>query len=223
MELFKKLLLLETENTSQKEVDYTISVINKVYNEWKKQKRRINAVDIVTTSVNKLANINPALMDQVHKAAKLKATILIMRCLDNPIWKPVEAKEKIYKRLYPLINVLQNEKPNSGTEGSLRDIIMTRLSASIAYQEHEGQLFIAYEPKLPTSYMQHLFGSRTAPVKTYRMSSLSLPEDFDSLIEILKINYEKALKKFQTKENGEPCGTRTQHTQLERLLILPKI
>lgn len=197
MELFKQLLLIESEIASVKEVDYTISVINKIYNEWKKQKRRINAVDIVTTSVNKLANINPETIKNCHQAAKTKATIIIMRCLDNPIWKPVEAKEKIYKRLYPLINVLQNEKPNSGTEGSLRDSIMTRLSASISYQEHEGKLFIAYEARLPTSYMKHLFGSRTAPVKTYRMASLALPEEFESLIEILRINYEKAVERFQ--------------------------
>lgn len=196
MKLFNELLLIESEIASTKEVDHTISVINKVYNEWKKTKRRINAVDIVTTAVNKLANINPSVLEHVHKAARLKTSIIIMRCLDNPIWKPLDAKEKIYKRLYPLINMLQNEKPNSGTDGTLKDIIMTRLSAAIAYQDSKGEVFVAYEPKLPKSYIQHIFGARVAPIKTYRMGSLPLPENFDSLVEILKTNHEKALTKF---------------------------
>ena len=196
MELFKKLLLVETERASSKEVDYAISVINKTYNEWKKTKRRINAVDIITTSVNALAKISPSTIQQCHKVAKQKAAIIIMRCLNNPIWKPLDTKEKIYNRLFPIIEVLQNEDPNSGTLGTLRDTIMTRLSASIAYQDSEGKVFVAYEPRLPKSYMKHIFGSRVAPVKTYRMQSLPLPDEFESLVKILKINHEKALKKF---------------------------
>ena len=195
MELFKSFLILETEKSANREVDYAISIINKVYNEWKKVKRRINAVDIVSNSVNRLSNLNPVVIDRIHAAAKKKLVIIIMRCLDNPIWKPVENKEKIYKKLFPLISKLQNEHPNTGTSGSLRDVIMTRLSAAVAYEMCKAKVFVAYEPKLPTSYMRFIFGSDT-PVKTFRMASLTLPEDFETLVDTLKLNQQKALAKF---------------------------
>lgn len=195
MQLFQKFLLVESQKAANKEIDHAITIINKIYNEWKKIKRRINAVDIVSTSVNKLSNIDPVMVDKIHAAAKAKLVIIIMRCLDNPVWKPIGAKEKVYKKLYPLIAKLQNEVPNTGTGGTLREVIMTRLSASLAYQNSRGEVFVAYEPRLPNSYMRFLFGNET-PAKTYRMQSLSLPEDFETLVELLRINHEKAAARF---------------------------
>jgi hypothetical protein len=195
MDLFKNMLLQEHQRRAAAEIDNVITVINKVYNEWKKRKRRINAVDIVTTSANKIANINPALIDHIHKAARAKLVIIIMRCLDIPVWKPIDTKEKIYKKLYPLIKRLQNDIVNTGTDGKLRDVIMTRLSAAISHQMTQCEVFVAYESRLPTSYIRFLFGS-TPPEKTYRMQSLLLPTDFDALVDILKINQEKAMKRY---------------------------
>lgn len=195
MELFQKFLILESETRANKEVTHSIAVINKVYNEWRKVKRRTNSVDMITTSVNKIAGIDPSLINKIHAAGKQKLVIIIMRCMDNPVWKPLAAKEKIYKKLFPLISALQNEVPNSGTSGTLKDIIMTRLSAAISHQDSKGDVFVAYEPRLPNSYMRFLFGAET-PAKTYRMQSLMLPEEFESLIDILKINHEKAAERF---------------------------
>jgi hypothetical protein len=195
MELFKQLLILESQKRSAQLVDQTIAVINKVYNEWKKRKRRINAVDIVTTSINKIANIDPLLIHQIHKAAKAKLVIIIMRCLDIPIWHKLESKERAYKKLYPLIKILQNEQVNTGTNAALRDVIMTRLSAAVSYQETRGEVFVAYETKLPSSYIRFLFGN-DPPSKTYRMQALSLPAEFDSLVKVLELNQEKAMKKY---------------------------
>jgi hypothetical protein len=195
MDLFKTMLLQEHQKRAAAEVDNAVTVINKIYNEWKKRQRRINAVDIITTSANKIANINPTLVDHIHKAARAKLVIIIMRCLDLPVWKPIETKEKIYKKLYPLIKRLQNDVVNTGTNGKLRDVIMTRLSAAISHQTSQCEVFVAYESKLPTSYIRFLFGS-TPPEKTYRMQSLLLPADFDSLVDILKINQDKAIKRY---------------------------
>lgn len=195
MDLFKNILLQESEKAAAKETDYAITIINKVYNEWKKVKRRINAVDIISTSVNKIGNLNPVLVDKIHAAARQKLVIIIMRCLDNPIWKPVGAKEKIYKKLFPLISKLQNDNTSSGTKGNLREVIMTRLSAAVAYEMCKAEVFVAYEPFLPKDYIRFLFGSNP-PAKTYRMASLPLPEDFETLIETLRINQEKAMEKF---------------------------
>ncbi len=190
MEFFKSLLLLETQRVAAKETAHAITVINKIYNEFKRIKRRINAVDIVTTAVNKISNIDPSVVDHIHAAAKKKLTIIIMRCLDLPPWKPLSSKERIYKKLYPLLTKLQNEDPNTTTGANLRDVVMTRLSTAISNQTKDSKIFVAYESKLPESYLRYLFGDKL-PEKTYRMASLPLPEDFQSLIEILKINYEK--------------------------------
>jgi hypothetical protein len=195
MKLFKQFIILESEKRSNREISHTINVINNIYNDWKKIKRRTNAVDMITTSVNKIANIDPSLINKIHAAAKQKLVIIIMRCMDNPVWKSPSTKEKIYKKLFPLISVLQNEIPNSGTGGTLRDVIMTRLSAGISHQSSKGEVFVAYEPRLPSSYMRFLFGADT-PAKTYRMQSLPMPEDFESLVEILRINHEKAAERF---------------------------
>lgn len=195
MELFKKLLLTENQRRSAAEIDQAITVISKIYNEWKKVKRRINAVDIITTSVNKISNINPSVVNHIHTAAKQKLVIIIMRCMDSPLWKPLDAKEKVYKKLYPLISKLQSEVPNTGTGGTLRDVILTRLSAAISYQTTQCEIFVAYEPRITKSYLRFLFGG-TPPVKTFRMQSLPLPEDFETLISTLKINQDKAIKKY---------------------------
>lgn len=195
MELFQNILLMETQKAAQKEVSYTIEIINKVYGEWKKTGRRKNAVDLITTSANKLANINPAVLCHVHDAAKLKLVITLMRCMDLPPWKPIESKAKLYKKLFPLIHRLQNVMPNTGTGGSLRDIIMTRLSAAISYQDKKNSVFVAYEPTMPKKYLVHIFGQRELPEKTYRMQTLPLPDDFETLVEILTINHQKAVSK----------------------------
>ena len=195
MEFFQKLLLIESEKAANRETDYAISIINKVYNDWKKVKRRINAIDIIASSVNRISSLDPAVVDKIHAAARQKLVIIIMRCLDTPLWKPVGGKEKIYKKLFPMISKLQNDQPNSGTTGSLREVIMTRLSAAIAYEMAKGEVWVAYEPKLPASYIRFLFGENT-PAKTYRMASLPLPDDFSTLIDTLRINQEKAMAKF---------------------------
>jgi len=195
MDIFKQFLLIESHKVAQKEIAHAITVISKIYNEWKKVKRRTNAVDIVTTSINKLSNISPEIVDQIHEAARQKLIIILMRCLDLPIWQKVERKEKAYKKLYPLISKLQSEIPNTGTNGTLRDVIMTRLSAAISYQTTQCEVFMAYEPRLSKSYLRFLFGGNP-PVKTFRMQSLPLPEDFETLVRTLTINQEKALKKY---------------------------
>jgi len=191
MNFFQQMLLQETQKAANKEVDHSITIINKIYNEFKRVKRRINAVDIITTAVNKISNIDPSVVDHIHAAAKMKLVIIIMRCMDLPPWRPLSGKEKVYKKLYPLIDKLQNESPNSGTGGNLRDVIMTRLSAAIATQENESKLFVAYEPRLPTEYIRYLFGDKK-PEKTYRMASLKLPAEYEELINILDINNQKA-------------------------------
>lgn len=196
MELFKKFIILEHQKAAAKEVEYSISIINKIYNEWRKIRRRINAIDIVATSSNKIANINPSVLDYIHDAAKAKLVIIIMRCIDLPVWKPLDSKQKIWRKLYPLISKLQGEIVKTGTGGTLRDVIMTRLSAAVAYQMNKNEVWICYEPRTTKSYIRFLFGPEP-PMKTYRMQALSLPEDYESLIDILKINQEKGMKKFE--------------------------
>lgn len=196
MEFFKNILLTETQKAAAKEVEYTIAIVNKIYNEWKKIKRRVNAVDIVTTSANKLSNIDPSFVDKIHEATKVKLCIIIMRCMDIPPWKPLETKERIYKKLYPLINRLQGESPKTGTGGNLRDVIMTRLSAAISHQRKDDGIFVAYEAKIPSNYFDFLFG-RDKPARTFRMQSLSLPDDFETLLNVLIMNHEKAVKKHK--------------------------
>ena len=196
--LFEQILLAETQKAAQKEVDYSISVINKIYNEWKKIHRRINAVDLITTSANKIAGINPEVVDYLHGPAKDKLAVILMRCMDIPPWRAVGSKEKIYKKLFPLIQRLETHNPNTGTGGNLREIIMTRLSAAIAHQDEAASVFVAYEPVLPAKYLKYLHGDKM-PEKTFRMASLSLPGDFDSLINILTINHDKAKAKAKVK------------------------
>ena len=84
MQLFKQLQLNETQRRSSMEVEHAIQVINAVYKEWKKTKRRKNAVDLITTSVNKVAHLDPSLIDHIHDASKVKLGAILMRCMDNP-------------------------------------------------------------------------------------------------------------------------------------------
>jgi hypothetical protein len=193
MELFKSLLLLESQQTSQKEIEYSIAIINKIYNEWKKKTRRKNAVDIIVTSANKVSTLDPNVVPLIHEASRLKLATIIMRCLDLPSWKPIENKRRIYKKLYPILQKLQNYNPQTGTGGTLKEVVLTRFSASVCH--HDGnEVFVAYEPKIPALYLRYLFG-KEKPKKTYKMEFLNLPEDFESLIEILNINQKKARQK----------------------------
>ncbi len=198
MELFKQLILHESRKTAQKEIDHTITVVNKIYNEWKKTGRRINAVDLITTSANKISTINPAVLPYVHEATRLKIATIIMRCMDIPAWKDPWSKEKLYKKLYPLIEVLQTYDPNTGSNGNLREVIMTRLSACLCVKNGNG-IFVAYEPTISNSYLRYMFKTEELPKKTFKMQALKLPSDFESLMSILEIN-QKKVDKIQEKK-----------------------
>jgi hypothetical protein len=201
--LFEEMLLVETQKAAHKEVEYSISIINKIYNEWKKIGRRVNAVDLITTSANKIAALNPEVVDQLHAPAKEKLCVILMRCMDIPPWKPVSSKEKIYRKLFPLISKLEKSSPNTGTGANLREVIMTRLSAAIFHQDAEADGFAAYEPTISQKYLKYLHGDKL-PKRTLRMTALSLPGDFESLINLLTINHEKAKSKPDGKVSKKP-------------------
>lgn len=196
MKFFNEMLLIESQLSAQKEAQHVISVVNSLYSEWKKTGRRKNAVDIITTTANKLATIDPSVIDNIHDAAKLKMASLIVRCFDIPYWKSVDQKEKLYKKLINVIKKLETHDPNVESGGNLREVLMTRLSASICYNSENKNIFVAYEPKLPDSYLRYLFGNEK-PERVYRMQCLPLPEDFESLVSVLKINHDKAVAKFE--------------------------
>lgn len=202
MSLFEDIILVENEKASAKELQYIHSLIDKTYNEWRKIARRINAVDIITTTVNRIIKISPSSVEKLNLEYKAKMAIILMRCMDNPFWRPVEDKHKVYEKLYPLITKLQNIRINTGTEGTLRQIITTRLSANMAMQDknNKGKVVVVYEPKFSDRYSRFLFGEHK-PEKVYRMEVLQLPAKFDTLIEHLKINYKKALKRYEDIEN----------------------
>lgn len=196
MEFLKNILLHESNKAAQKEIDHSIAMVNKIYNEWKKIGRRINAVDLITTSANKISTISPDVLTHVHEATRLKIATIIMRCLDMPVWKNPSSKEKIYKKLFPLIEALQTYDPNTGSGGNLREILMTRISAAIFHQsKDEKKVFVAYEPRISNTYLNYLFKDGEKPEKTYKMQALRLPADFESLLNTLTINQEKANKK----------------------------
>jgi hypothetical protein len=201
MELFKELTLLETQKQAHREILYAIRSINQTYNEWKKRgkSRRKNAVAINTTSVNKLTTISPESIDYITQEMKEKISIIIMRCLSLPHWKAVESKKASYRKLYPYIIKLENVVPHTGTKGNLKEIIMTRFSAAVCKQSKYPQVFVAYEPVLPNEYLKYLFGDEDFPEKTYKMEALPLPDDFDDLIDIIKINHEKGIKLYLRK------------------------
>lgn len=195
MQLFKQLLLTETSKQAHREVLYAIRSVNQTYNEWKKRpkNRRKNAVSLVTSSVNKIATVAPESLDYVNNDIKQKMAIIIMRCLSLPNWKDVKSIRSAYRKLYPYIQRLEKIVPNTGTKGNLREIIMTRISAAICVQSKYPQVFVAYEPVLPHEYLKYLFNDKPFPEKTYRMETLSLPDDFDDLVEIIEINHDKAI------------------------------
>lgn len=198
MKFFQDLILHESRKTAQKEIDHTIAIVNKIYNEWKKTGRRINAVDLITTSANKISTINPAVLPHVHEATRLKIATIIMRCMDIPAWKDPYSKEKMYKKLYPLIEPLQTYDPNTGSSGNLREIIMTRLSATLCHK-NGGKVFVAYEPTISNAYLKYMFKQEELPKKTYKMQALKLPADFESLMSTLEINQNKVDKQKEGK------------------------
>jgi hypothetical protein len=201
MELFRTLLLNESEKTAKKEALFAIHAINDIYKEWKKTKRRVNAVDIVTTSINKITKIHPSTLPYLHDTAKLKLSIILMRVMDLPHTKNVDTKKSVYKKIFPLLSALQAYNPNTGTGGNLREVVMTRLSCSITHEnDKENKVFVAYEPSVTTAYLTYLFGEKT-PDKVFKMQTLSLPEEYDTLINVLTINYNKAASKVD-KQRG---------------------
>ena len=202
MEFFKQIMLHESRKASQKEIDHTITVVNKIYNEWKKIGRRINAVDLITTSVNKISLIDPTVIPLVHEATRLKIATIIIRCMDLAVWKDPHSKEKIYKKLWPLIEVLQTYDPNTGSSGNVREVIMTRLSAALTHHE-KADVFVAYEPTVSNTYLKYLFKDEELPGKTVKMKALGLPADFGSLMNILTINLNKVSKKPEEKKKAE--------------------
>lgn len=199
MQFFNELIILESEISAQKEIKHVIAVINTIYAEWKKRGRRKNAVDIITTTANKLSNINASVIDRVHESTRLKLASLLVRCFDIPYWKPIEDKEKIYKKLYPLLSKMQSYDPNIDSKGDVKSAICTRLSSSICYNSDNKKIFVAYEPTISNTYLRYLFGNDT-PEKTYRMQTLLLPEDFNTLIQSLKIDHNKAITKFNAEQ-----------------------
>lgn len=199
MKFLGELVLVESELASRKEANYVISVVNKIYSEWKKTGRRKNAVDIITTTANKLSNIDPSILPRIHEATKLKLATLIIRCFDIPYWKGVSERKRIYDKLYRLISALHSYDPKTDTGGDVKSIICTRLSASVCYNSDRKEIFVAYEPKMPDSYLRYIFG-KEKPVRTYRMRTLMLPADYESLIETLKINHRKAVAKYDSEK-----------------------
>ncbi len=194
MEFFKELIIVESELSSRKEIQHTINIVNNLYNEWKKVGRRKNAVDIISTTANKLNNIDPNIVDKLHDATRVKLAALIIRCFDIPYWKSISEKERIYKKLFGLIDKLQNENAGTETGGSVKDVILTRASASISYNSAERRVFVAYEPKITSTYLRYLFG-KEQPEQIVRMQFLKLPADFETLVSELTINHDKAIAK----------------------------
>lgn len=201
MNFFKQMLIVESEQAAQKEAAHVVSMVNTIYAEWKKTGRRKNAVDIITTTANKLATIDPAVVDRIHEATRLKIASLLIRCFDVPYWKSVYEREKTYKKLFPLIKKMENYDPKTDAGGAVKEAIMTRLSASVCFNSENKNVFVAYEPKIPTSYIRYLFG-KEVPERTFRMQALLLPADFESLVEILNINHQKAVAKFNAEQRS---------------------
>jgi hypothetical protein len=202
MELFKRIILDESEKAAHREILYAIRSINETYAEWLKRikNRRKNAVALVTTSINKITTISPETIGYINSDMRQKLSIIIMRCLALPAWKAVSGKKSTYRKLYPYFKELENIIPNTGTKGNLREIVLTKFSAAITIQSKYPEVFVAYEPLLPKDYLKYLFGEEKFPTKTYRMQSLLLPEDFDELIDTLTINHKKAVDLYLRKQ-----------------------
>lgn len=207
MELFNKLLVIESEKQAHRDLLFAVRTINDVYKEWKKRgkNRRKNAVSLLSTSVNKIVTIPPESFDYLNHEMKQKAAIIIMRCLSLPSWRDVSSKKSAYKKLHPYISKLESMDPNTGTRGTLREIILTRFSAAYCTQSDYPHIFVAYEPVLPADYLKFLFGEQKLPRKTYRMQAMPLPDDFDDLLNVVKKNHDKAIKLHQAKKSpAEP-------------------
>ena len=205
MELFKQLNLIESQKRSDEAIGYAIDSINEIYREWKKTKRRRNAVNIVTTSINKLSTIDPDTVDRIHETGQQKLATIIMRCLDIPPWIDPDTKRIAYRRLYPILNKVQGVDPNTGTGGKLRDIVMSRFSAAVSNRSEdleEKNVFVAYEPTVSKRYLRHIFGEEM-PTNICKMQTLSLPEDFDTLLNTLKINHGKACERYTKTEKKD--------------------
>jgi hypothetical protein len=200
MNLLKKILITEQQKNTEREILFAVQIINKVYAEWMKTGRRKNAIDLVASSVNRISVLSPDILPYLYDSVIIKLCIIIMRCMDIPIWKNVNSKARFYKKLYPLIDKLEHINCNTGTDGTLRQIIMTRLSAAIAYADDPDlKVFVAYEPKIPKSYISFIFKDKR-PQKCYRMQALPLPQDFQSLISILEINHKKAKSELTSQD-----------------------
>lgn len=212
MDLLRDFYLIESEKAAIKEARHAINTVNSLYNEWKKVKRRVNAVDIITTTANKLGNISPAVIDNVHEATRLKIATLCMRCLDLPPWKPLGERERAYKKLAPIIDVLQNYNVKTGTGGTLREVVMTRLSAAYCYQnptDDDEVVFVCYEPKATKKYLSYLFGDKQ-PSKVYKMGMLNIPGNFETTMDTIRINHEKAVDRYlREKKKSIPKGSKT--------------
>jgi len=200
MELLKRLQLFESERSAKKEIEYAISTVNQLYNDWKAVKRRMNASNLISKTANKLSSISPSLMDRVHEVTKVKAAILIMRCLDIPYFSPLSERALVYKKLRPLFEILQNVDVQTGNGSTLKETVFTRLSAAYCFQNRlsDGTIvFVAYEGKITPSYLRYLFGNEDVNVKkVYKMKIIGTPGDFASLVDLIKINHEKALDKY---------------------------
>lgn len=201
MKFFNELLLVESELSSKKEINHVIQVVNASYAEWKKLGRRKNAVDLITTTANKLSTISVDTVPKLHEATRLKIASLLVRVLDIPYWKNVSTVERTYKKLFKLISAMQAYSPETGTGGNVREVIMTRLSASISHSSDNKKVFVGYEPKISDSYLRHLFGDNK-PERVFRMQALALSEDFNTLISELRMNHDKCVDKYN-KENKE--------------------
>lgn len=195
MSLYKEIVIKENIQEEKEELLFASRTINQIYKEWKKIGRRKNATNIVASSVNKISLIDPSCFDKLDKEIKLKAATIIMRCFNLPKWKPVESKRRIYIRLFPLVKKLQKVIPNTGTGGTLREIIQTRLSCAICYQSSSPEVFVAYEPNIPKNYLSFLF-SDEMPKKVYRMIAFPFPEEFDELVNLLESNQKSANNKY---------------------------
>lgn len=128
-----------------------------------------------------------------------------MRCLDIPPWKPLEERQRVYKKLYPLLDKLKTYNVKTGTGGKLREVVMTRLSAAYCYQHKVDNdiIFVGYEPKLTKKYIKYLFGQEE-PVKVYKMAMLNIPENYETLIDTLRINHNKAIERYQKEVKSKP-------------------
>ncbi len=201
MNLIKSLQLNESQRLAEKQMQHISFLINKTYNEWKKLKRRRNAIDIVATATNALRTIPSDYIKLLTDENKAKLCIILIRCMDLPVWANVGNKERTWKKLYEYIVELQNFITPTKTNSALKDVIATRLSARIGYKINK-KVFVVYERHVSKAYLDFLFGN-DQPEYVYRMTIMSLPENFGELIEFLKNNFERVSEKINLnpKEN----------------------